>query len=231
VWFGPDCVLCQLSLMQILSWFGERSVPASRLFWVAQHGGELRPEQIADAFASRRSIVASQVRLAGRVWRAFRQRSPAGLSRLLKADLSLFPGLRGVVIRVLQEYPAKRNGLSRLESLLLREIDRRERTKASVAVGSVLAGESVGDSLLFEMLRSFVRASHPLLRLAEPLAGEFDGSAFNGAMLEMTDVGRRVLGGRADHVLLNGIDRWIGGVWLHGDSWRWDGKARTIVAA
>jgi hypothetical protein len=40
-----------------------------------------------------------------------------------------------------------------------------------------------------------------------------------------------VLEGRADHVGLNGIDRWIGGVHLKGDSveWRWDRAAQRIV--
>jgi hypothetical protein len=52
LWFGPDCVLCQLSLMQVLSWLGEHAVPAARLSWVAQHGGELSPGQIPDAYAS-----------------------------------------------------------------------------------------------------------------------------------------------------------------------------------
>jgi hypothetical protein len=32
-------------------------------------------------------------------------------------------------------------------------------------------------------------------------------------------------------VRLNGVDRWIGGVHLHGQdvSWRWDAGAETIV--
>jgi hypothetical protein len=49
----------------------------------------------------------------------------------------------------------------------------------------------------------------------------------------LTNVGRRVLAGKDDAVALNGIDRWIGGVHLHGKSvrWRWDGKARSVIAA
>ena len=37
-----------------------------------------------------------------------------------------------------------------------------------------------------------------------------------GDRLRLTDAGARVLAGEADHVTLNGIDRWIGGVHLHG---------------
>jgi hypothetical protein len=42
----------------------------------------------------------------------------------------------------------------------------------------------------------------------------------------LTGAGRDVLAGRSDHVELNGIDRWMGGVHLTRRSlWRWDGSA------
>jgi hypothetical protein len=50
--------------------------------------------------------------------------------------------------------------------------------------------------------------------------------------LSLTSAGRSVLAGAADHVHLNGIDRWIGGVHLAGDEahWRWGEGTETIVA-
>ncbi len=154
LWFGEHCVLCQLSLMQILSWFREQDVAAKRLKWVRVHGGELRPEQISDAYASWHPVTPSQMRLAERAWRAFRQDSPNGMVRLLKADLSGIPSLRGALTRLLQEYPWSRSGLSRLEGELLLEIRKREQAKAVVAVGWVMMREYVGDSLLLDMLRN-----------------------------------------------------------------------------
>jgi hypothetical protein len=49
--------------------------------------------------------------------------------------------------------------------------------------------------------------------------------------VRLTDTGWRVLAGQADQVVLNGIDRWIGGVHLHGDRvpWRWYDGTETIV--
>ena len=49
--------------------------------------------------------------------------------------------------------------------------------------------------------------------------------------LRLTDTGARVLAGDADHVTLNGIDRWIGGVHLRGRHvrWRWDDGTETIA--
>jgi len=233
LWFGEHCVLCQLSLMQILSWFREQGVAAEKLAWARVHGGELRPEQIPSACAARQPVSAEQMRLAERVWRAFRQDSPAGMVRLLKADLSGLPSLRGALTRLLQEYPWSRSGLSRLEGELLREIRKREKAKAVLAFGSVMMREYVGDTVLLDMLRNFVWAPLPLLRFAERFEGTVEKNEFARSILELTEVGHRVLAGKADHVALNGVDRWIGGVHLNGRrvGWRWDRKAGSVVAA
>jgi hypothetical protein len=54
-----------------------------------------------------------------------------------------------------------------------------------------------------------------------------------GTGLRPTAAGRRVLRGEADHVALNGIDRWIGEVHLHGEvaRWRWDEGTESVVSA
>jgi hypothetical protein len=233
LWFGRQCVLCQLSLIQLLSWFCEHGVPAKRLSWTALHGGELRPDQIAAAYSSRRPIATAQMLLAERAWRAFRQASPASLIRLLKTDLSAIPGLREALTRMLQEYPSKSNGLSRLEGLLLRQIRGRESVKAAVAVGSIIVREPWGDTLLFDMLRAFVKAPYPLLEYAEPFGRDLESYQFNASVLKLSESGRRVLASKADAVALNGVDRWVGGVRLKGRRvrWRWDQGAKGIVAA
>jgi hypothetical protein len=50
--------------------------------------------------------------------------------------------------------------------------------------------------------------------------------------LRLTPAGARVLAGQADHVTLNGLDRWIGGVHLHGRhaGWRWDDGTETLTS-
>jgi hypothetical protein len=231
LWFGPDCVLCQLSLMQLLSWFREQGVCPKRLSWVALHGGELRFDQMAGAYASRRPITTAQMRLAERVWRAFRQPSPKPLARLLESDLNAIPRLRQVTKRILQEYPSTRNGLSRLEGLLLREIQRRGSVRAAEAVGAIK--ETVGDLLVFDMLRNYVRSSHPLVEFAKPFDGNIRSRRFDGSILKLSDMGERVLSGAADAIERNGVDRWIGGVHLQGKRvpWRWNERLQMIVTA
>lgn len=231
LWFGAGCVLCQLSLAQVLSWFYERKIPATRLSWVARHGGELAPDQLKQAYSKRSPITAKQMQLAARVWRAFRQPAPVALGRLLTADLTAFPGFQRALVKMLQEYPSKKTGLTRLQTLLMREIERKGNTKTVSVVASVLRRETVGDLLLFDMLQDMVRAQHPLLEFAETFEGKFESWQFNGSVLRLTENGRRILKGKADAVELNGIDRWIGGVHLQGHKikWRWDEGKRKVA--
>ena len=232
LWFGSDCTLCHLSLAQVLSWFDEQKMRPKTLSWVSQHGGVLTPNQMRKAFAQRRALDGSQLKEASRFWSAFRSSSPAGLSRLLSSAGLSFPGRAGAIRRMLQEYPGRRGGLSRLEGKLLGLIRSKGEMQAARAVIAVLRTETVGDLLLLDMLRNFVTAPQPLLGYSAPFSGWVKSYKFNGAKLALTDTGRRVLAGQEDHVALNGIDRWIGGVHLQGHrvGWRWDERSHKLVS-
>lgn len=88
---------------------------------------------------------------------------------------------------MLQEYPERQSGLSRLERKLLRTVDSLGVTTPAAAVGTALYTELVGDVLLFDMLRAFITAPHPLLRFAEPFKGKFESYQFNGSKIGVTD--------------------------------------------
>lgn len=237
LWFEPKCALCQLSAAQILSWFHQQGSASDSLSWVRLHGGELSAQQIPKAYASRKIVSPAQVELADKLWRAFRQDSPHGLLRLLSTSPSASPGFRSTIRWLLHEYPNRRNGLSRLERDLLRNIHRQGSAPAAAAVAAIIARESVGDLMLFDMLRTLLSAEYPLLEVlhstvGEVTKGEINNQQFRRATLKLTAIGKRVLAGRADHVVLNGIDRWIGGVHLKGKDtpWLWDNPAKSIVA-
>ena len=233
LWFGATPV-CQLSLIQLLAWLGERGRIKQGLSLVSAYGGWLRPEQLLQAYAARQPVTSAQKRLGGRAWLAFCSPSPVALSRLLTTDLRPLPELRDTMSFMLQEYPERHSGLSRLEQKLLRTVQSLGVTAPAFAVGSTsLRTEMVGDGFLFDMLRTFVRARHPLLRFAEPFTGKLDSYQFNGSKITVTDAGQRVLAGKADHVALNGINRWIGGVHLlgHRVRWRWDERLHRMVSA
>ena len=233
LWFGATPV-CQLSLIQLLAWLGERGRIKQGLSLVSAYGGWLRPEQLLQAYAARQPVTSAQKRLGGRAWLAFCSPSPVALSRLLTTDLRPLPELRDTMSFMLQEYPERHSGLSRLEQKLLRTVQSLGVTAPAFAVGSTsLRTEMVGDGFLFDMLWGFVTAPHPLLRFAKPFTGKLDSYQFNGSKITVTDAGQRVLAGKADHVALNGINRWIGGVHLlgHRVRWRWDERLHRIVSA
>jgi hypothetical protein len=229
LWFGSDCTLCQLSLVQVLSWLQDQKEPLAGLSWVKQHGGILEPAQAIRAYAGRKAITSRQIGLAVRVWNAFRSPVPVLLDNLLDSDLSVLPRMRSTVRWILEEYPSTRNGLSRLQHKLLREIKVRGNSKLSVIVASVLTTENVGDLFLFDLLERCVEAEYPLVSV---VAGSHHRYLNYRAHVGLTDAGRLVLAGKADHILLNGIDRWIGGVHVcgHRVHWRWDHRQHKVVS-
>ena len=225
LWFGSGCTLCELSLVQLLSWFGEQRTLPVRLSRVPEHGGILNVEQMLQAYSARQPVRLAQMRLAAEVWSAFRSPSPGGLNRLYETRLQALLGLRKAIGWLLGEYPGVRGGLSRLQRKLLREISSRRQAKVSVVVAAVLSSELVGDTFLSDLLERCVEVEHPLVSIECPKEAPGRCPLQYQSLVALTDVGRRVLGGKADHVALNGVDYWIGGVHLSGHQvrWRWDG--------
>ena len=84
----------------------------------------------------------------------------------------------------------------------------------------------LGDTTCFAVLDRLAQGARPLLRL-DP-AGR---AAVRTTAVQLTEIGARVLEGEADHVTLNDIDRWIGGVHLRGRQvpWRWDDGIEALV--
>ncbi len=84
----------------------------------------------------------------------------------------------------------------------------------------------LGRAWAFAMMDRMVRAAHPLLE-AQPEDRPVDRTT----QLRVTETGARVLAGEVDHVAINGIDRYIGGVHLRGQHarWRWDEGTESIA--
>ncbi len=84
---------------------------------------------------------------------------------------------------------------------------------------------------LVEVLSRLAELGVPPHRITLICIGEYPGIAHFGGLGELR-AGARVLAGDADHVALNGVDRWIGGVHLNGRDarWRWDEGTERITA-
>jgi hypothetical protein len=233
LWFEAD-LYDQLQIIEILSRLADLAVPASRVTLIcigeypgiAHFGGlgELTGDQLRDLLPGA-LLSPAALDLARHAWAAFRAPSPSELRAVAAARSGELRFLGEAFDRLGREYPSVRDGLSLAERRVL----------AAVAEGAPDAGTAfvraaarearpyLGDSSCYAMMSSLIRAPVPLLD------GEVPVSRTTG--LRLTDAGARVLGGDEDHVRLNGIDRWIGGVHLYGREvpWRWDDGTETIV--
>lgn len=259
LWFEHD-LYDQLQLLQLLDHFGSRREGAAevRLICIGAHEevadfhglGQLNPEQIGDLFPKRAAVSAEQLELASRAWAAFRADDPRGIEHLLAEETAALPFLRDAMRRLLQQFPASENGLARTEANLLRTLE---------AAGACGLPKLFDESQAYEEARflgdwTFVGlyleplcvCAVPLVRVDDAKAGgeHGGGDALNegkqfhrkfrryfDSTFEITAAGRDVLRAGADHVAMNGIDRWHGGVHLRdGNVWRWDDAAGKIIA-
>ena len=87
----------------------------------------------------------------------------------------------------------------------------------------------MGDLSFYDVVRALGSARVPLVAIDNAA----DSTDLRLASVAITTVGREVLAGRNDHVALNGIDRWRGGVHLMGadrSPWRWDARLERLVS-
>ena len=209
--------------------------------------GQLTVEQLATLVGIERPITSEQCALASEVWAAFRSPDPRELFQItvrlkpdttsshgLKADPLYsrgLPFLRDALLRFFAEYPSTSNGLSQTAQLALDAL-----TQGPMTCGPLFAAAQsreerpfLGDISFFHTLRALSSARVPLVCLSSS-AHELD---LRSHLVAITDAGRDVAAGRSDHVALNGIDLWRGGVHLAGaDSspWRWDAGGETLVS-
>ena len=239
LWFEAD-LYDQLQIAEILARLAALGVPAGRitLICIGEHAGIARFGGLGELTAGQlrelpytnacARLTRAALELAIRAWAAFRAPSPEGLGAIAAARLGELRFLGEAFDRLSREYPATRDGLSLTERRVL----------AAVADGAPDAGTAfvraqaretrpyMGDSTCFARMGRMAEGPHPLLRLDPP------GRPVQRATgVHLTNTGARVLAGEADQIALNGIDRWIGGVHLHGHHvpWRWDDGTETII--
>jgi hypothetical protein len=239
LWFEAD-LYDQLQIIQILARLGDLGVPADRitLICIGEHPGiarfgglgQLTAEQLRQLpstnACARLTPAASE--LGTRAWAAFRAPTPDGLGTIAATRSPELRFLGEAFDRLSREYPATRDGLSLTERRLLAAVadGAPDAGAAFVRAGARETRPYLGDTWAFAMMDRMAHAPVPLLD-AEPTGHPVD----RGTRLRLTDTGARVLAGEADHVTLNGLDRWIGGVHLHGRHarWRWDDGTESII--
>jgi DNA-binding transcriptional MerR regulator len=247
LWFEHD-LYDQLQLLEVLALVAESdaSLTGLELLVVGSfpgrpsfHGlGELSVAELESLWPQRTPATAAVVALAAEAWAAVRAPTPEAVASLVLRDLPGLPFAASALRRLLEELPARRDGLSGTERRALAAVAAGARTPFAAFLASqrtepapflgdawfyrVLAELGVGDARLVE-----TEDGAPV-PVSPPLG---DVHAFGGLPLRVTRNGERVLAGDADRVELSGIDRWVGGTHLaRGAVWRWDVEASSLVA-
>jgi hypothetical protein len=193
--------------------------------------GQLEPRHFRALLADRVSVddaFAADVR---RAWAAFCAPDPRALRASLDEPPAGLRFARAATSRLLQELPSTWNGLSRTEANALAclvdgPVPFRSLIDECAAREDVNHGLWYGDAHLWDALRTLAGARHPLVAID----GEIDAAPSAGAVVEVTPAGRRALAGSFDHVVENGVDRWVGGTRLHGRAtWRYDARGARLV--
>ena len=240
LWFEHD-LYDQLQLIQVLDRLARHPLAGTRVTLVnpAEYLGPASPDRIATLFAERQPVAAAQLALAMEAWDAFRADDPRRVEAVIAGGTVQLAHLGAALRRHLQQLPSTRNGLSRSEQQALEAVAAGAATPADAYRASHQELEDpvwLGDWSFAAYLAALARGPSPLLAFGDgspiaPPRHDDPADGFWTRPLALTDAGREVMDGRADHVRLNGIDRWLGGVHLAGRGvrWRWDEAAGRIA--
>jgi hypothetical protein len=227
LWFEHD-LYDQLQLIQILDWLSreEPGRTAISLIQTSSYLGPMVPQELVDLYPKRVFVTEAHFETASRAWAAFCSSNPRTLVDLALKESPALPYLPGALQRHVEQFPSTENGLSRTERQIL-EIAEGAAQSADAIFRSEREREErifMGDLVFNAYLRALASGPVPLLRIADPHAHS------GKSLIEVTLAGRAVLHGEADHVELNGIDRWLGGVHLHrNEVWRWSSSSHDFV--
>lgn len=239
LWFEDD-LYDQLQMLQVLHYLDAHVSEDHPLSLISVHGalGTVPPDHILDLLNHRNPLSKAQMSLGSSAWIAFRSPDPTGLEELAKAAPPALPYLAAALLRHLQQFPSTHNGLSLSEQNALEVIAQGRSRLREAFVASHHEREQpvfLGDMIFASYLESLSQVETPLVTFD-------DGSRITGTSLvegdidfwerpaRITPAGEDVLAGKQDNVRLNGIDRWLGGVYLAGQGpvWRWDSATQTL---
>jgi Domain of unknown function (DUF1835) len=168
-----------------------------------------------------RPVDNSQIIRARRAWAGLTAQTPASLLSCLDV-IDDDPELAAAMFTLIGRYPDAVSGLSHWDAALLAAVSNAGSDAFTVIGGAIGANhhwlDPVGDSYLFWRLRRLAdpTLSEPLLTLTG------DSNTARACRVMPTAFGIEVRDGRANHVAVNGIDDWIGGVHLRqpkGSPW------------
>ena len=194
--------------------------------------GQLTGGQLASLADTRSPVSVAEFALASVAWNAFKSPVPSDSSLSSRGIPQRYRFLhRPYVVTWSSFLPSKmacrvlkgrRSGCFAIEARYLRcnfsSLFKRWRIPSSWEI-----------CLSSQFSKSWHRRVSPLIRIESHAGNLVSGSS----VVTLTEVGSRVLDLQEDHVKLNGIERWLGGVHLAGSDavWRWDSARRSMRLA
>ncbi len=246
LWFEHD-LYDQLQLVQILHVLhGLGRMHGVTLVQADDYLGRMPGNEVARIADRAVPVTGLTLTEATLAWEALTAPTPAPVFDMVRSQSCFLPYLCPALARWLEDLPDA-SGLSRSERQILALVAETE--GSDTPLGQLFApclareeAEFEGDLGFLCWVQGLALGPEPLVTgLADPMLPDPsapDPSAPGAedaarrvwqSRLSLTGAGRAVLAGRADHVALNGIDRWWAGTRLRpGAVWRWiDG---TLVA-
>lgn len=223
LWFEHD-LYDQLQLLQILDFLKQNPITCElSIICTDNYLGLCTPKEMLALKEFEVEVIDDILVLGSECWEAFTDTTPLAWQGLLEKDTSLLPFLEGAVVRLLEEYPSKKNGLSRTENVALDIIDKGKECRPGRLFGLYYETEErrfLGDSSFWNILSSMLDSKPPLLTINMPLLPINPEQC-----IEITALGKEVLEGKKSWLEIEAIDKWIGGVHLNSDTiWMWDGE-------
>jgi hypothetical protein len=230
LWFEHD-LYDQLQLLQILDFFASEA-PRSNLMLIqaGRYLGQESPRALSGHLRLMEPVGEAHLTLARLAWSAFCSPSPEALLSLLRFKSPALPFLRPALLRLLDELPDHRCGLSRTERTILHLIASGIRKPRELFQNFTDMEEAffMGDWSFFHNLDQLGAGGAPLV------AG-FSGLHFSPALpasvreayfaceLGLTHLGFSVHSGGTDALRHRQMNRVMGGFHLRaGQEWRWD---------
>jgi hypothetical protein len=233
LWFEHD-LYDQLQLVQVLSCLADEDRSEGVMLVQADDFlGNQTAASILRFAGFARPVTNDDLDLAAAVWADLAMPTPEAAARWIEEETEPLPFLAPALHRFLEELPAPGSGLGRTEATALAVLAGGTR-KAADLFRAVIAGEEapfMGDMSFFALLGDLARAEIPLIAIGARARHEPTPSTPAAeADIALTGTGRAVLADEADHVQLNGVDRWWGGTRLEGHHvWRYDRDSMALV--
>lgn len=232
LWFEHD-LYDQLQLMQILAWLYENRDPSTKLTVICERKYVAEQDKITinQQWKNRTSIDPNVLKNSDIVWGVFSSKNP-----LLYHDYLMFKlgqnqfYYMNAINRFKEEYPKystdeSSSGLTTTEQNALSNIYQKPMKIGKVfhLVSEKEEAKFLGDTSFAFYMTRLSDVEYPLIIFdnGETIQYHPQNSTmenFWNRTFILTETGKNVLKGKQDHIRLNGIDRWMGGVHITPDN-------------